>query len=95
MLFRSDHAFCAATCSDDRDCAVGERCVTLFDAMAPAACIPSTLSIGCAGSSQGVCDTQANCDGNVANLPFSDSARGICGWERVFCANGCASGACM
>lgn len=89
-----DHAFCAATCTDDRDCAAGTRCVVLFAAMQPASCILDRLVIGCNVSSGGVCDTPPTCDGDVANEHYADDALGICGWERVHCANGCTAGAC-
>jgi hypothetical protein len=91
-----DHAFCAHTCVDDRDCASNERCLALFAAMAPSACVADTMAIGCGDWSNEICDTQPACDGeNVALEPFSDAARGLCGWERVSCANGCAAGTCM
>lgn len=89
-----DRAFCASTCTDDRDCAKNARCITLFAAMLPSVCIVDSTAIGCYGASGGVCDTPPTCDGDVANVSFSDSARGICGWERVHCANGCSNGAC-
>jgi len=89
-----DHAFCATACKDDRDCGAGARCITLFAALQPSSCIPDTLKIGCTDQSDAICDTQATCDGDVAVERFADNARGICGWERVHCANGCTAGAC-
>ncbi|HEY2746587.1 MAG TPA: hypothetical protein VGL86_18270 [Polyangia bacterium] len=89
-----DRAFCAHTCADDRNCAAGERCLALFASSAPSACVPSTLAIGCGDWSTEICDAQPSCDGDVALEPFSDAARGLCGWDRTFCANGCTAGAC-
>ncbi len=90
----NDHAFCAQTCADDRNCAAGELCLAMFAAMAPSACVANTVAIGCGDWSKEICDTQPSCDGNVAVEPFSDAARGLCGWKRVFCANGCTAGVC-
>ncbi|HXU72046.1 MAG TPA: hypothetical protein VN947_22090 [Polyangia bacterium] len=86
--------FCAHPCTDDRDCNGGARCVVLFAALLPSACMGGPMTIPCAQPG-GTCDTLAQCHGaNSADVPFADSGRGICGWERVHCANGCSNGAC-
>jgi hypothetical protein len=91
----ADYAFCAKPCVDDRDCGAGVNCVVLLGAMLSPACLPEQGAIGCSSSGGGVCDTASTChDANTADVAHAASVRGICGWLRVHCANGCTNGAC-
>ena len=90
-------SFCARACSDDRDCAHGSRCASLFAAMQPSVCIGSGSPMGCGYGKPGFsCDLQGpSCkDADTLMQPFVDSVYQVCGWELVHCANGCVTGAC-
>ncbi|HEX9101721.1 MAG TPA: hypothetical protein VF997_05935 [Polyangia bacterium] len=90
-------AFCAHACADDRDCAAGQKCASLFAALQPSVCISDGSPVGCAPASPTWhCDFgPASCkDADTAQLPFSDAVHRVCGWELVHCANGCVTGAC-
>lgn len=89
--------FCARPCADDRDCTGGSRCALLFAALQPAVCISDGKPMGCGYGHPGFsCDLQAaSCkDASTLSQPFVDSVNQVCGWELVYCANGCANGAC-
>ena len=89
--------FCSRACTDDCDCAAGEKCASLFAAGLGPVCIAAGAPKTCATSTSGFsCDLQAaSCrDASTAEVPFTDAADGVCGWELVHCANGCVAGAC-
>jgi hypothetical protein len=103
VCFQPDFAanlpsFCAVKCDDDRGCATGQKCATLFAAMQPSICIGAGNPRSCGGTSPSwSCDLQpAACkDAMTAQVAFSDATDQVCGWELVHCANGCANGACL
>lgn len=85
-------SFCAHGCADDRDCANGEKCATLFAALQPSVCVSPTAPIGCGVRAPGWhCDLLGpTCkDDHTLSRPFSQPANGICGWELVHCDAGC------
>jgi hypothetical protein len=90
-------AFCAHTCGDDRDCADGQKCVSLFASLVPSVCIGAGNPVGCGLASPGWhCDlTVASCkDADTLLQPYSDAVDRVCGTESVHCANGCLNNAC-
>jgi hypothetical protein len=90
-------AFCARACTDDRDCAAGEQCASLFAALQPSVCVRAGAPVGCAAAQPNWhCDfPPASCkDDNTAQIPFSHADDRVCGTAFVHCANGCVAGAC-
>ena len=91
-------ATCLQVCVDDRDCTPPYRCVSIIntpDTGGPgvAACVSSTDPAPCGGSLGEVCtDVEGGsfCDGaTLLTNGFGSSPNNLCGYERVYCPNGC------
>ena len=92
-------ASCLRLCATSDDCAPGFHCVALLaDAggMQDPICVSDTAPSRCPGSQTLTCSVPTTClDSRTLQQQFFSPGNGICGGERVACANGCNGDHCQ
>jgi hypothetical protein len=97
IQFPAFAARCMKSCTDDRDCPNGYRCIVVVDAPDtgkpyPNACVSDSDPAPCGPAMGEICSdiVGEQCEGDtlIAN-GFGGSPNNLCGFERLNCPNGC------